>query len=154
MQGVERAWSRESWLSLLEEQSSVRMLANSLNGRRRELLQVMLSVGGIVGGVVSGLRSSPQVLQVLIFFVFASVVLYSTLLAEAKRTGLRYELVVVAVAISFSLLFSEVIIDVIGNVLQGLVTLAIGTLVITLALLKDWEKSDATQDGKGDRINQ
>jgi hypothetical protein len=117
------------------------MMADSLNRRRRELLQVMLSVGGIVGGVVSGLRSSAQVLQVLIFFVFASVVLYSTLLSEARRTGLRYELVAVVVAVSFSLLFTEII-DVIGNVIQGFVTLVVGTVVIPLGLLKDWEKSD------------
>ena len=119
------------------------MMADSLNRRRRELLQVMLSVGGIVGGVVSSLRSSSQVLQVLIFFVFASVVLYSTLLAEARRSGLRYDFVVVVVAISFSLLFAEVIIDVVGSVIQGIVTLGIGTVVITVGLLKDWEKSDA-----------
>ena len=129
-------------------------MADSLNRRRRELLQVMLSVGGIVGGVVSGLRSSSQVLQVLIFFVFASVVLYSTLLAEVRRSGLRYELVVVVVAISFSLLFAEVVVDVIGSVIQGFVTLVLGTVVITLGLLKDWEKSDAMQGGKDERINQ
>ncbi len=128
-------------------------MADSLNRRRRELLQVMLSVGGIVGGVVSSLRSSSQVLQVLIFFVFASVVLYSTLLAQARRSGLRYEIVVVVVAISFSLLFAEVIIDVVGSVIQGLVTLVVGTVVITLGLLKDWERSDTMQGGTQDGIN-
>lgn len=67
---------------------------------------------------------------------------------------MRYEFVVVVVAISFSLLFAEVIIDVVGSVIQGLVTLGIGTVVITIGLLKDWEKSDAMQGRKQDKIDQ
>jgi uncharacterized MnhB-related membrane protein len=114
--------------------------SKNLNEKRRELIGILLLVGGIVGGIVSGLRSETTVLQVLILFVVISVLAYAILLSEVTRNMISYKVIVFGVSFAFASLLFVIMNGASINLVEGLVTLVLVTFVITFALIYDWNK--------------
>lgn len=126
------------------------MMAKTLNEKRRELLQTLLIVAAVVGGLTAnvyvGYGYSVTILQSLVVFIFLAVILYSSLLSETTRQGRLYTLEAVAVAFTFSFMFSEVVAQIIGSAGQALLTLVAGTAILTLVLIHDGDESPVIPD--------
>ena len=118
------------------------MTSEPLNERRRELLQTLLVVAGIVGGITGsvGFYASPRILDDLIYFIFAGVFLYMFLMSELRG----YETVYRAVALVVSFLFSLTMVSILsalGNSAVALPLLLLGTILLTISLTYDWDKT-------------
>ena len=132
-------------------------MTKTLNEKRRELLQTLLIVGAMIGGLTSNMWVSSygytvRILQSLIAFIFLAVILYSALLSETTSKSRLYTFEAFAVAVTFSFMLCEVVAQIIGNAGLALLTLLVGTAILTLALVHDGEKSPVTRDATSEGI--
>jgi hypothetical protein len=116
-------------------------MSKPTNEQRRELVQTLLVVGGIVGGVIAGQPSYSSVLPPLILFVGITTAFYCMLFIE--KTPRTYPVAALAIAGSFASLLFSIVQAVDKNATQADFTGVLSFAAISVALLVDWNKYNA-----------
>lgn len=120
-------------------------MSKGLNEKRRELIQTLLIVGGIIGSLLVIRQPNTGQLNSLVLFIITAVFLYALLLNEEKRQDMFYKFAACFVAFTFSFTFFFTMWDVNGNIVYALAYLMLGTVIISLALIRDWDKNKTTR---------
>jgi len=114
--------------------------SDSINKKRRELLQTLLIVAGIIGAV--GPYSSPAVLRDLIVFIFLAVILYTYLMRDRGSLSVPYYILAVFAAFFFSAMLYQII--AVEESSLGPIELVAGTILISISLIYDRDINPAT----------
>lgn len=119
-------------------------MSKPTNEQRRELVQTLLVVGGIVGGVIASQPSYSSVLPSLVLFVGITTAFYCMLFIE--KTPKSYPVAALAIAGSFASLLYSIVAAVDKSPTQADFTGVLSFAAITVALLVDWNKYNAQGD--------
>jgi hypothetical protein len=114
--------------------------SDSINKKRRELLQTLLIVAGIIGAV--GPYSSPVVLRDLIIFIFLAVILYTYLMRDRGPLNVAYKILAVFAAFFFSVMLYQIM--TVEDIALGPVELVAGTVLISISLIYDRDINPTT----------
>ncbi|HVB95108.1 MAG TPA: hypothetical protein VND41_00720 [Nitrososphaerales archaeon] len=132
-------------------------MTQTLNEKRRELVQTLLVVGGIVGGIM-GIASptvppapvsSSFVLGVLVVFIFIAVLVYALLMTEDKSFGTSYNFAAFGVSFLFVAMMFEIMLNAQVNLTEAIVLSAIGMPILMVTLIRDWDKKKTTPSEAG-----
>jgi hypothetical protein len=114
------------------------LVSKPLNEQRRELVQTLLVVGGIVGGLIATQPAYSSVSVPLVRFVFISAVFYSMMFIE--KIPKTYLFAAFAVAGSFAYLVNSIELAVIKTAYEAWFMTVVAFVSILLALIVDWNQ--------------
>ena len=110
-------------------------MQQSHNDHRRDLLQTLLIVGGIIGSVVSTVKDSQLIIQLLVAFVFFAILLYSLLSIDHRVVRFAVVFLSFIVALFFSVLLAVSAVEVQVGGSTPLLIAIFGTSTVFFALV-------------------
>ncbi len=127
-------------------------MTKSLNDKRRELIQTLLIVGGVIGAL--GQYATPTVLEDLVIFIFLAILLYTELLGDSQKHSPAYPILAVLAAFFFAAMLYFVILGAVKDSNLALLELIGITVVLSVSLIYDRDKETTTPRGTPEGVTE
>jgi large-conductance mechanosensitive channel len=115
-----------------------------INEQRRELIQTLLVVGGIVGGLISTQTAySALITPALVEFVIVASVIYSVMFIQ--KVPLFYPVGAVVLSGAFAYLLASIYSAVFNNFMGTVFTFGITWGAVLVGLIVDWNEYNRSQ---------